>query len=138
MSIWLWRKPAYEETLRITNNGCTRLESGKGHVKLLTHPKFFSLHQFHLLSLQLINGYWHFAEIELILYCTLHLFTVQYNTFILFINREKKKNYGKLLNFGKRKMQLGGALWNGLQFHFYTFMAHYSASKEIHAKGHGA
>ena len=35
-------------------------------------------------------------------------------------------------------MQLGGALWNGLQFHFYVFMAHYSASKQIHAKGHGA
>ena len=91
----------------------TRLESGRGHVKLLTHPKFFSLHQFHLLSLQLINCFWHFAEIELILYCTLHLSTintVQYNTLILFINLEKKKNDGKLLNFGKRKMQLGGAL----------------------------
>ena len=54
----------------------TRLESGKGHIKLLTHPKFFSLHQFHLLSLQLINCFWHFAENELIFYWTVHLYNI--------------------------------------------------------------
>ena len=90
----------------------------------------------------LMQNCWISANVNLIdFYCTLHLYsinTVQYNTLILFINLEKKKNDGKLLNFGKRKMQLGGALWNGLQFHFYVFMACYSASKQIHAQGSGA
>ena len=81
---------------------------------------------------------WILANVNWIdFYCTLHLYsinTVQYNTLKLFINI-KKKNDAKLLNFSKRRMQLGGALWNGPQFHFYVFKARYSASRQIHAKG---